>query len=73
MIQCMCRCKQVLLENGERYIVTKNPAMEIAPEEKYLIPTAGMASELKKLTGMKVYLFVLNGTVFSYEEYAEQH
>lgn len=65
--------KQVLLENGERYIVTKNPAMEIAPEEKYLIPTAGMASELKKLTGMKVYLFVLNGTVFSYEEYAEQH
>ena len=65
--------KQVLLENGERYIVTKNPAMEIAPEEKYLIPTAGMASELKKLTGMKVYLFVLNGTVFSYEEYQEQH
>lgn len=64
--------KQVLLENGERYIIARNPVVS-TQEDKYLIPTAGMASELKKLTGMKVYLFVLNGTVFSYEEYPEQN
>lgn len=61
--------KQVLLENGERYIVAKNPLVD--SEDKWLIPTAGMASELKKLTGMKAYLFVMNGKVVNYEEYPE--
>ena len=61
--------KQVLLENGERYIIAKNPLVD--SEEKWLIPTAGMASELKKLTGMKAYIFVMNGKVTNYEEYPE--
>lgn len=61
--------KQVLLENGERYIVAKNPIVD--SEDKWLIPTAGMASELKKLTGMKAYLFVMSGKVVNYEEYPE--
>ena len=64
--------KQVLLENGERYIIARNPVVS-TQEDKYLIPTAGMASELKKLTGMKVYLFVLKDTIYGYEEYPEQH
>lgn len=63
--------KQVLLENGERYIVAKNPLVQ--QEDKWIIPTAGMAGELKKLTGLKVFLFVDNGTVVSYEEYNEQN
>lgn len=61
--------KQVLLENGERYIIAKNPLVD--SEDKWLIPTAGMASELKKLTGMKAYIFVMNGKVVNYEEYPE--
>lgn len=61
--------KQVLLENGERYIIAKNPLVD--SEDKWLIPTAGMASELKKLTGMKAYIFVMNGKVTNYEEYPE--
>ena len=63
--------KQVLLENGERYIIAKNPLVQ--QEDKWIIPTAGMAGELKKLTGLKVFLFVDNGTVISYEEYEEQN
>lgn len=61
--------KQVLLENGERYIIAKNPLVD--SEDKWLIPTAGMASELKKLTGMKAYIFVMNSKVTNYEEYPE--
>lgn len=61
--------KQVLLENGERYIIAKNPLVD--SEDKWLIPTAGMACEIKKLTGMKAYIFVMNGKVANYEEYPE--
>lgn len=61
--------RQVMLENGERYIIAKNPLVD--SEDKWLIPTAGMASEIKKLTGMKAYIFVMNGKVTNYEEYPE--
>ena len=61
--------KQVLLENGERYVIAKNPLVD--REDKWKIPTAGMASELKKLTGLKAYIFVANDTVYNYEEYAD--
>lgn len=63
--------KQVFLKDGERYLLAKNPI--ITKEDTFKIPTAGMASELKKLTGMKVYLFVLKDTIYGYEEYPEQH
>lgn len=65
--------KQVLLEGGERYIVGQNPLSSAIPADKFRIPTAGMAGELKKLTGMKVYLFVAENTVYGYEEYPEQN
>jgi hypothetical protein len=65
--------KQVLLESGERYIVGQNPLSSAIPADKFRIPTAGMAGELKKLTGMKVYLFVAENTVYGYEEYQEQN
>lgn len=60
---------QVLLENGERYVIAKNPLVD--SEDKWKIPTAGMAGELKKLTGLKAYIFVANDTVYNYEEYAD--
>lgn len=63
--------KQVFLKDGERYLLAKNPI--ITKEDTFKIPTAGMASELKKLTGMKVYLFVLKDTIYGYEEYPEQN
>lgn len=63
--------KQVFLENGERYVLAQNPIASLSPSDKWLIPTAGMASELKKMTGMKAYLFVMGGKVVNYEEYPE--
>lgn len=63
--------KQVLLEGGERYVIAKNPI--VSQEDKFRVPTAGMAGELKKLTGLKVYLFVAEDTIYGYEEYQEQN
>lgn len=62
--------KQVFLKDGERYLLAKNPI--ISKEDTFKIPTAGMAGELKKLTGMKVYLFVVEDTIYGFEEYPEQ-
>lgn len=63
--------KQVFLKDGERYLLAKNPI--VSQEDTFRIPTAGMAGELKKLTGMKAYLFVAENTIYGYEEYPEQH
>lgn len=63
--------KQVKLEGGVRYVVAKNPIMDSAPLDTWVIPTASMASELKKLTGSKVALFILDGKVTNYEEIVE--
>lgn len=62
--------KQVMLKGGVRYLVGKNPI--VAQEDEFVIPSASMAGELKKLTGMKVYLFVSGNTVVNYEQYPEQ-
>jgi hypothetical protein len=63
--------KQVMLEGGERYLIAKNPIVN--QEDKWRIPTAGMAGELKKLTGMKAYIFSDGESVYGYEEYPEQN
>lgn len=63
--------QQVKLEGGVRYIVAKNPILPSAPLDTWIIPTASMASELKKLTGSKVALFILDGKVTNYEEIIE--
>ena len=62
--------KQVALKGGVRYVIGKNPILD--REDELVLPSASMASELKKLTGMKVYLFVLGNTVVNYEQYPEQ-
>ena len=64
--------KQVKLEGGVRYIVGKNPIVPSAPEETWEIPTAAMAGELKKLTGMKVALYIVDNKVVNFEEIVEQ-
>lgn len=64
--------KQVKLEGGVRYVVGKNPILPSAPEETWEIPTASMASELKKLTGMKVALYIVDNKVVNYEEIIEE-
>ena len=61
--------KQVMLEGGERYIVCQNPLTK--DDDKWRIPTAGMAGELKKLTGMKAYIFSDGQQVYGYEECAD--
>lgn len=63
--------KQVMLENGERYLIAKNPLVD--EENKWRIPTAGMAGELKKLTGLKAFIFSDGNVVYGYEEYPEQN
>lgn len=65
--------KQVMIKNGDRYLVAKNPIAPHFPDDEWIIPTAGMASELKKLTGSKVYIFSDGKTVFGYEEYKPAH
>ena len=60
--------KQVFLEGGERYITAANPLTNT--EDKWIIPSASMAGELKKLTGAKVFLLVENNKIISYEECA---
>lgn len=60
--------KQVMLEGGVRYIVATNPL--IHADDKWIIPSASMASALKKLTGMKVFVFVEDDkVVVNYEEF----
>ena len=60
--------EQVYLEGGVRYIKAKNPLVE--KEDKWVVPSASMASALKKLTGMKVFLFVEDDkVVVNYEQY----
>ena len=61
--------RQVLLEDGERYIVCQNPLTK--DEDKWRIPTAGMAGELKKLTGMKAHILSDGQNVYGYEEYQD--
>ena len=63
--------RQVKLEGGERYVVAQNPIVPSAPLDTWIIPTASMASELKKLTGSKVALFILDGKVTNFEEIIE--
>ena len=60
--------KQVMIKNGDRYLVAKNPIAPHFPDDEWIIPTAGMASEIKKLTGATVYIFSDGKTVFGYEE-----
>lgn len=61
--------KQVLMEGGVRYVKAENPLLH--SEDKWVVPSASMASALKKLTGMKVFLFVEDDkVVVNYEEYA---
>jgi hypothetical protein len=61
--------KQVYIENGERWVSCE--MVSIKGEDSYKIPTAGLAGELKKLTGMKVYLFIDNGSVTGYDNAAD--
>lgn len=63
--------KQVKLEGGERYVVAQNPILPSSPLDTWIVPSAAMASELKKLTGMHVALYILDGKVTSYEEIDE--
>jgi hypothetical protein len=58
--------KQVLIENGERYVIAHNTIMGY--DDKWIIPTAGQASEIKKLTGMEVKFWVEGNKVVSFEE-----
>lgn len=58
--------KQVLIENGERYVIAHNNIMGY--DDKWIIPTAGQASEIKKLTGMEVKFWVEDNKVVSFEE-----
>lgn len=65
--RCLRYVKQVMMEGGVRYIVGVNPLNETL--DKWVIPSASMASSLKKLTGTKVFLLIQDGkTVISYEE-----
>lgn len=59
--------KQVLLEKGDRYVIVENPLTH--EEDKWRIPTAGLAGELKKFTGMKVLILMAEDTVYGYQEY----
>jgi hypothetical protein len=58
--------KQVMLEGGVRYLVGINPLNQA--EDKLVISSAGLASELKKLTGMQVGLLLENGQIIAYEQ-----
>lgn len=58
--------KQVMLEGGVRYLVGINPLNQA--EDKLVISSAGLASELKKLTGMQVGLLLENGQIVAYEQ-----
>ncbi len=59
--------KQVMLEGGVRYLVGINPLNQA--EDKLVISSAGLASELKKLTGMQVGLLLENGQIVAYEQF----
>ena len=58
--------KKVMLEGGVRYLVGINPLNQA--EDKLVISSAGLASELKKLTGMQVGLLLENGQIVAYEQ-----
>ena len=55
-----------MLEGGVRYLVGINPLNQA--EDKLVISSAGLASELKKLTGMQVGLLLENGQIVAYEQ-----
>lgn len=52
---------QVAMQGGERYVLATNPLNGM--DDRYTIPTADLASELKKRTGMQTCLFVENDSV----------
>lgn len=57
--------KQVMIEGGVRYLVGINPLNQA--EDRFVIPTAAQAAELKRLTGTQVALIIENGQIVSYE------
>lgn len=52
---------QVAMQGGERYVLATNPLNGM--DDRYTIPSADLASELKKRTGMQTCLFVENDSV----------
>lgn len=52
---------QVAMQGGERYVLATNALTGM--DDRYTIPTADLASELKKRTGMHTCLFVENDSV----------